>query len=212
MTDDDRRFYLDWLAEYAMDAGCHIHAYVLMANHVHLLLTPETSNAAGRMMKRLGQRYVQYFNRTWKRSGTLWEGRFRLCLAQDDAYVLACYRYIELNPVRAAMVEHSGEYHWSSYGHNAQGRVAECVTPHADYLGLGPDGPSRQSAYRELFRYRLDPTIADEIRGATNGNYALGTQRFREEVEAALQRRASRGQAGRPRQANPPASGDLFSS
>ena len=97
-TEDDYRFYLDWLHEYALNSGCQIHAYVLMTNHVHLLLTPETAEAAGRMMKRLGQRYVQYINRTYRRSGTLWEGRFRSCLTQEEGYLISCYRYIELNP------------------------------------------------------------------------------------------------------------------
>lgn len=206
VTDDDCRFYLEWLDEYAEQAGCRIHAYALMSNHVHLLVTPDSHDAASTLMKRLGQRYVQYFNRTWKRSGTLWEGRFRSCLAQDDAYVLGCYRYIELNPVRAGMVQHPGEYRWSSYGANAQDRQSSLLTPHSDYLALGGDENTRRQAYRELFRYQLDPGLVDEIREATNGNYALGNERFRRQVEAALQRRATRGRPGRPRKKGGPES------
>lgn len=198
VTDEDRLFYLEWLGEYAAQAGCRIHAYVLMSNHVHLLVTPESVDGPGLLMKRLGQRYVQYFNRTWRRSGTLWEGRFRSCLAQDDAYVLACYRYIELNPVRAGMVAHPGEYRWSSYDANAQGGRSCLLRAHADYLALGGDDTTRRSAYRALFRHQLEPGLLDEIREATNGNYALGDERFRKQVEGSLQCRATRGRPGRP--------------
>ena len=114
-------------------------------------------------MKRLGQRYVQYFNRKWRRTGTLWEGRFRSCLAQDDAYVLACYRYIELNPVCAGMVEHPGAYRWSSYGANAQGAPSSMLTPHADYLSLGGDEETRRRAYRDLFRHELEPGLPQSV-------------------------------------------------
>lgn len=119
-TDEDYRRYLDTLKEQAEKHGCLIHAYVLMTNHVHLLLTPEKEESASLLMKHLGQRYVQYINRTYKRSGTLWEGWFRSCLTQDEAYVLACYRYIELNPVRTNMVSHPRHYRWSSYHVNAE--------------------------------------------------------------------------------------------
>lgn len=149
-----------------------------MSNHVHLLVTPDAADSVAILMKRLGQRYVEYFNRAWRRSGTLWEGRFRSCMAQDDAYVLACYRYIQLNPVRAGMVQHPGEYRWSSYAGNAQGAGSSLLTPHADYVGLGHDEHARQRAYRELFRYQRDPGVVDEIRDATNGNYARGNERF----------------------------------
>ena len=114
-AEEDYRLYLDHLKEQADKYGCAVHAYVLMTNHVHLLLTPEKENSAALLMKNLGQRYVQYINRTYRRSGTLWEGRFRSCLTQTEDYVLACYRYIELNPVRANMVNHPRAYPWSSY-------------------------------------------------------------------------------------------------
>src|SRR5438105_2497922 len=114
-ADDDYAFYVHYLEELAKQFGCAIHAYVLMTNHVHLLLTPEQANSASQLMKHLGQRYVQYVNRSYRRSGTLWEGRFRSCLTQEETYVLACYRYIELNPVRAQMARHPREYRWSSY-------------------------------------------------------------------------------------------------
>jgi putative transposase len=144
-----------------------------MTNHVHLLVSAELGNAPGEMMKALGQRYVQYVNRTYRRSGSLWEGRFRSCPTQAEAYLLACQRYIELNPVRAGMVEHPADYQWSSYQANAQGDGNVLISPHEFYMVLGPDVVHRQAAYRELFRYELDPGLVDEIRHATNGSFAL---------------------------------------
>ena len=198
-TDDDYRFYLDWLHEYAESEGCYIHAYVLMTNHVHLLLTGQDTNSVGQLMKRLGQRYVQYINRTYQRSGTLWEGRYRSCLAQEEHYVLGCYRYIELNPIRAGMVEHPADYRWSSYRINGQDESSRLVTPHELYQQLGETVETRTAAYRELFRYQLDPGLIDEIRKATNGNYVLGTERFEAQVAEMLGRRVTRGSPGRPR-------------
>jgi putative transposase len=198
-VDDDYQRYLEWLRTYASDNGCAIHAYVLMTNHVHLLLSSATAGGVGGMMKRLGQRYVQYVNRTYQRSGTLWEGRFRSCLTQEESYVMGCYRYIELNPVRAGMVEHPGDYRWSSYRANAQGEADDRVQAHACYQALAPDAGNRQAAYRALFRHQLDDGLVDEIRSATNGNYVLGTSRFQDEVANALGRRVTRGRAGRPK-------------
>lgn len=210
-ADEDYRFYLDHLTEQAQKHGCTLHAYCLMTNHVHLLLTPAKADSLGRLMKALGQRYVQYVNRTYRRSGTLWEGRFRSCLLQEEAYVLACYRYIELNPVRACMVEHPADYRWSSYRANAQGEEG-CISPHPLYLALGQQTEERHAAYRELFRYELEPELVDEIRQATNGNFVLGDGRFAAEVERMLGRRVARGKPGRPFKKSPPspASGELF--
>lgn len=198
-ADEDYRFYLDWLTEYAAKTGCRVHAYVLMTNHIHLLLSSDKTEATGSLMKALGQRYVQYVNRTYRRSGTLWEGRFRSCLAQDETYLLTCQRYIELNPVRAGMVTHPGEYRWSSYRANAQGEDDALLCPHPVYMALGVDVASRLAAYRELFRFELDPGLVDEIRRATNGNFALGDARFTDQIATALNRRVTPGLAGRPR-------------
>lgn len=209
-ADEDYRVYLQWLGEYAAKTGCLIHAYILMTNHVHLLISAGHVESAGALLKALGQRYVQYINRSYRRSGTLWEGRFRSCLTQEEIYLLACQRYIELNPVRACMVEHPADYRWSSYRANAQGEPDALLSPHASYQGLGRDATSRQAAYRELFRCELDPGLVDEIRTATNGNYALGNERFAAEVAAALGRRAAPGKSGRPRRMYEPESRGLF--
>lgn len=139
-----------------------------------------------------------------------WEGRYRSCPTQAETYLLACQRYIELNPVRASMVEHPADYRWSSYRANGQGEPNPLVLPHEAYQSLGSDPATRQAAYRELFRHQLDPGMIDRIRQATNGNYALGSQLFGEQVAAALKRRALPGKAGRPKSPPKPQSGELF--
>lgn len=197
-AEEDYQLYLHYLEEFAAKFGCAIHAYALMTNHVHLLLTPQRLDSASLLMKHLGQRYVQYINRVYKRSGTLWEGRFRSCLTHSEEYVLACYRYIELNPVRAGMVSQPQHYRWTSYHANAMGKASSLITPHEEYLRLGRDKEARLEVYRALFKAHLDEETIGQIRSATNGNYALGSERFQREIEAALGQRARRGQAGRP--------------
>ncbi len=197
-AEEDYKFYLYYLAKLSDKFGCSVHAYVLMTNHMHLLLTPAKAESASLLMKHLGQRYVQYMNRTYRRSGTLWEGRFRSCVAQEEDYVLTCYRYIELNPVRAQMVAHPHHYPWSSYRANAKGASSKLIVPHDQYRALGRTEEARRAAYRALFRTDLDPEVVGEIRAATNGNYALGSARFQEDIQVMLGRRVMRGKAGRP--------------
>lgn len=186
---EDRVFYLDLLAEHAQAARCAVHAFVLMTNHVHLLITPETAQGPSRLMNLLGQRYVRAVNRAHGRTGTLWEGRFRSTVAADEAHVLACYRYIELNPVRAGLVEDPRAHPWTSYRANAEGMASRMLTPHPCYLALGPDDSSRRAAYRALFETALPPEMLSRIRNATNANDTLGDDRFRIQVEAMLGRR-----------------------
>lgn len=197
-AEKDYRRYLDDLAELSVRSGCAVHAYALMTNHVHLLLTPARVDSAALLMKHLGQRYVQYINRTYRRSGTLWEGRFRSCLAQSEDYVLACHRYIELNPVRAALVRHPRDYRWSSHAANAEGKAPQWLTAHDQYLALGPTEDARRQAYRELFRAQVDESLVEQIRKATNGNFVLGNERFQAQIATVLKRRVVRAQAGRP--------------
>jgi putative transposase len=198
-AEEDYQYYLHHLKEQAEKFGCCIHAYVLMTNHVHLLLTPEKEDSAALLMKNLGQKYVQYINRKYRRSGTLWEGRFKSCLTQTEDYVLACYRYIELNPVRAGMVNHPREYKWSSYKFNAENIKNEMIKPHEQYLRLDHRADERQIAYRNLFKSYIDQDIDGDIRIATNGNYVLGNNRFKEQIEKALGCRVKRGKPGRPK-------------
>lgn len=197
-TQDDRVRYLRTLEALSRKYGCAIHAYVLMTNHVHLLLTPERSDSASLMMKYLGQRYVHYFNRRYARSGTLWEGRFRSCIVSDETHLLSCYRYIELNPVRAGMVRFPDDFAWSSYRANALGVPSRLIVPHHCFERLGMTDQERRANYRDLIRTSLDRASIDEIRQATNGNFALGGEGFLRHVEGALNIRATRGRPGRP--------------
>ncbi len=162
------------------------------------LLTPDKPDSCSLLMKHLGQRYVQYINKTYRRSGTLWEGRFKSCLIQEDTYFLSCSRYIELNPVRASMVNDPSDYPWSSYRTNGLGEPQALLTPHHLYRQLSSTDKKRQTAYRKLFKAHLTAEIVNDIREATNGNYALGNSRFKDEIETMLKRRARRGKPGRP--------------
>ncbi len=199
-TGEDNRYYLQTLQEQSEKYRCAIHAYVLMTNHVHLLITPEEKTSASLMMKHLGQRYTQYINKTYRRSGTLWEGRFKSCLAQVEQYILACYRYIELNPVRAGMVHDPADYPWSSHAYNAYGKTDTLISPHEIYQQLGNTPEEQRNHYRSLFQICLPRETLDNIRQATNGNYALGNDRFRDEIEQQLNRRATPRKAGRPKE------------
>jgi putative transposase len=164
----DYRTYLRYLRDYAFEFGCAVHAYCLMTNHVHLLLTPASARACAQLMKHVGQCYVQTFNMAHGRSGTLWEGRFNSCLVPTEGYVLACYRYIELNPVRAGMVSAPERYAWSSYGVNADRTEDALITRHAALEVVGSD-------YRSLFDVPLESAVVEEIRKATRGGKRLGT-------------------------------------
>lgn len=171
--DADYLVYLSHLRQLSEKYECAVHAYCLMTNHVHLLLTPSAGDACTGLMRDLGQRYVQYFNGRHARTGTLWEGRFRSCIVESAHYVTACYRYIELNPVRAAMVHHPSAYLWSSHAANSGMRSEPLVQPHSEYMALGTHAESRRTAYRALFDFALDATVQQAIRDATNGGYPL---------------------------------------
>ena len=158
-----------------------------MTNHVHLLLTPRAADACALLMRSLGQRYVQYFNRRYARSGTLWEGRFRSCLVDSASYVLACYRYIELNPVRAGMVTRASDYRWSSHEGNAGRGSNKLITPHAEYLALGS-----KTAYLGLFDTGDDAAFLAAVRDATNGGFALVGESVRSRLPAEIQQRLAR--------------------
>jgi|SRR5688572_24518022 len=176
-SDGDRLAYLRLLLEYSRLARCSVHAYCLMTNHVHLLVTPSEPDGCGHLMKSVGQHYVEHVNRVHGRTGTLWEGRFKSSIAASAKYVLACYRYIELNPVRAGLSKDPGEYQWSSYGCNAQGRPDSLVSAHSAYAGLQETSELRQRAYSSLFDVPLDGESLSEIRSALRTGRALGSAR-----------------------------------
>ena len=177
ISDDDFALYLWVLRDATVRARCAVHAYALMTNHVHLLLTPADSDAPARLMRALGQRYVRYFNDRYRRTGTLWEGRFRSTIVDTDRYFLACSRYIERNPVRAGIVADPGAYYWSSYRRNACGEDDGIITPHLLYTTLGGDDDARRAAYRGLFATEIPAVVAAEIRTAPRGRHTLGMTR-----------------------------------
>ncbi len=190
-ANEDYEFYLEKLKDACDKHDCDLHAYVLMTNHIHLLITPNKIDGLSKVIQMLGRYYVQYFNYTYKRTGTLWEGRYKATLIDSEYYALTCYRYIELNPVRASMVTHPSKYPWSSYHYNAQGNDNSCITPHPLYLSLGYDKQQRQSAYRQLFKSHIKMQTIEEIRFATNKSWVLGNDRFKSIIEQKLKRSVS---------------------
>ena len=196
--DQDMKAYLSWLKEYSVKYKVDIHAWVLMTNHVHLLCTPNEGGGLSKMMQSLGRSYVRYFNYSYARSGTLWEGRFKSCLVQDEKYLLEVYRYIELNPVRAKMVDDPSDYSWSSYAANALGVESDLQTQHAIYKGLALNKSDRLIAYRSLFEAHVSNELLTEIRTCVNRSLALGDNRFKQEIEALTKQRVTARKVGRP--------------
>lgn len=188
IRDEDYRFYLKKLKQACVKHECDIHAYVLMTNHVHLLITPHKKDGISKVIQMLGRYYVQYFNYTYQRTGTLWEGRYKATLIDSEHYALRCYRYIELNPVRADMVEHPAEYPWSSYRFNALQNEDELVIPHALYKSLGGTNKKRCLAYRALFDVELGKETVEEIRQATNKSWVPGSNYFKDKIQCRINR------------------------
>ncbi|MBI5462403.1 MAG: transposase [Gammaproteobacteria bacterium] len=188
----DYRLYLDSLRLAAERAGCAVHAYVLMTNHVHLLVTPGAAASLSQLMQSVGRRYVRYVNGIYKRTGTLWEGRFKSAVVDSDRYLLTCMRYIEMNPVRAGMVGTPEAFRWSSYGRNALGRADGIITPHRLYEALGDSLSARNAAYRGLFHASAEIEDLATIRSGTETGAPIGNDRFRAEIAAMLSRRVER--------------------
>ena len=202
LDDGDRLRYLTLLRELLMDTGVRLHAYVLMDNHVHLLATPQAQGDVGRMMQRLGRRYVGSFNARHGRTGTLWEGRYKASLVDSGHYMLACYRYIELNPVRARMIDDPAAYRWSSCAANLGRGPHSDLSPHPAWLALGCTRRDRTRAYRRLLDEAIsDETLAD-IRLYLQQQRAWGRDDFRAMVEARTQRFAGTRPPHRPRKAS----------
>lgn len=200
-TGRDYLAYLEWLEDACRRFEVAVHAYVLMTNHVHMLLTPSDDTGVSRVMQSLGRRYVQYFNRSHGRTGTLWESRHRASLVEADAYLLSCYRYIELNPVRANMVSKAADYHWSSHRHNAGILHDSVVTEHQLYESLGGDRENRTWRYRTLFERPPDPQELSAIRQGSQFSTPIGSESFKRELERRLGVSFVRQNRGRPRKA-----------
>lgn len=196
---EDYQYYLQELEAAANANDTKLHAYVLMTNHVHLLITPMTEHAISHCMQDLGRKYVKYINATYQRTGSLWEGRYKASLVDSDAYLLSCMRYIELNPVRAGMIEHPGDYRWSSFACNAHGVTNSLLAAHPLYQSLGATEERRQQAYRELFCSDLSPDQLHIIRAALNQELVLGRDDFKDKIAQMTQRQTRRGKNGRPR-------------
>jgi putative transposase len=196
---NDCERYRDLLAEITVAHALPVHAYVLMGNHVHLLVTANEANSLARAMRLLNQRYVAAFNRRHRRTGPLCEGRFRSCLVDSERYLLSVYRYIELNPVRAAMVDSAEKYPWSSAIANLGLARDACVVPHAVYLSLGPDPMARAQAYGDLVSSGVSERDLRMIRAHMQQERVLGERRFVEMIEKTLNRPVALRQRGRPR-------------
>lgn len=197
-AEEDYHCYLHWLQKSAADWDCAIHAYVLMTNHVHLLITAERPDGPAKLMQSLGRRYVQYVNRAYKRSGSLWEGRYKSSAVQAETYLFTCMRYIELNPVRAGMVTDPAHYRWSSYRHNGLGQADDRLTSHPLYQSLGREAEERLGSYRALFRSELDDDAISDIRLALAQSQPLGDDCFTERICAKVGVRRTQTRRGRP--------------
>jgi putative transposase len=198
-ADRDRAFFLKVLAESASRYEMQVHAYCLMTNHIHLLVTPMASDALSRTMRRLGSIYASFINKRYERTGSLWGGRFRSCLVDTERYFLVCQRYIELNPVRAGIVATAGDYQWSSYRYNGHGAPSQILTPHDTYVALGTTGRQRRANYRALFAEAMNADELQLVRDSLQHNHVLGSNRFKGRMETMLARKLSTGKQGRPR-------------
>lgn len=196
--DEDYAVFLGWLREAARQFKVAIHAYVLMPDHVHLLLSPQDQTGLGRMMQWVGRYYVPYFNAKYQRAGTLWQGRYRATIVESEQYLLPCSRYIELNPVRAGLASTPAEYAWSSYAHHAGTKPDPVITDHAIYWALGNTPFDREAAYQRLMDRRPD---ADEVLAMTDAvlkGWPLGSDKFKSSLEKQASRRVTPAKRGRP--------------
>ena len=197
--DTDYQMYLSLVAEACERYGSAVHTYVLMTNHVHLLATPEDEQSLSRVMQYIGRHFVPYINKKYCRSGTLWEGRFRASTIDSSNYLLACYRYIEMNPVRAGMVDTPGEYAWSGFHRNALGETDKLITPHGEYLNLGSAPSTRTQNYRLLFDHPVSNLELKTIRDFVQSGTPLGSSQFQEKVEMMLSINVGKVGRGRPK-------------
>jgi len=197
--DNDRTAFLRYLRQSARSSESEVHAFVLMTNHVHVLATGRRAGSLSRFMQAVGRRYAQYVNRVHERTGTLFEGRFRSSLVDCERYFFTCMRYIELNPVRAGLVEDAGNYVWSSFSHNAGRDTFEWLVERPEYEALGVDKASRAAAYRALFRKPFAQDELEAVRAGIRKGCPIGSADFLGFVEQRLGRCATIGSQGRPR-------------
>ena len=195
----DYREYLKFLKKVADKYECQVHAYVLMTNHVHFLITPSTDKSISLLFQSLGRLYVTYINKTYKRSGTLWEGRHKGNIIDTQTYFLNCMKYIELNPVRANMVRHAADYPWSSYSANALGKTNAILTPHSEYLSLSKNKIERLERYQLLLDSSLQPNVLTDFNKSIQSGTPIGNQSFLDKIENLLKCKVGHMMKGRPR-------------
>lgn len=195
---EDRETMLSLLADNAAKYGVAVHAYVLMDNHFHLLVTPATAEGLPQVMQAIGRRYVQYFNRRHARTGTLWEGRYRSTVLQPERWLLPCMVYLDLNPVRAGEVAQAADYAWSSHSHWLGLRQDKLLTPHALYWALGNTPFAREAAYAALVQAGIGPQDQEALTTSALSGWALGDAKFLQDLQGDTLRRVTRGRAGRP--------------
>lgn len=197
-TPQDHQILLDLLADSAKRFEVDVHAYVLMDNHFHLVLTPRTAEGLPLMMQAVGRRYVRYFNDAQGRTGTLWEGRYRSTVIDAEQYLLACMTYLDLNPVRAGGVVQAADYPWSSYGHYTGQRIDKLITPHPLFWELGNTPFAREAAYAERVQVGINLVQQAALTDAVLSGWALGNADFVESLQKKTTRRVSKAAPGRP--------------
>lgn len=198
-ADQDYLEYLRCLKQAADRYGCQVHAYVLMTNHIHLLITPQRKESIGQLFQGLGRHYVRYINATYQRQGALWDGRHKGSIIQSQTYFLSCMRYIEMNPVRAGMVDHPAKYRWSSFAANALGINNAILQQHDEYLGLGASSHSRQKAYESLFDCDLGSDTLEMLSQSLQSGTPLGNDQFKAQIEAVVGCKVGLIRSGRPK-------------
>ncbi len=198
-SEQDYWEYLRCLKHAADDYGCKVHGYVLMTNHIHLLVSPEDKESIAQLFQGLGRHYVRYINETYRRQGGLWEGRYKGNIIQSQAYLLACMRYIEMNPVRAGMVDHPEKYRWSSYAANALGASNAILSQHEEYINLGVSSEQRQQIYQGLFDDRLESEVIDFLSQSLQSGTPLGNDQFISQIEATMGKKVGCIQPGCPK-------------
>lgn len=197
-TAADYQTMLELLAENARKYDVAVHAYVLMENHFHLLITPQTAEGLPRLMQSVGRRYVRYFNDTHHRTGTLWEGRYRSTLIEADPYVLACMVYFDLNPVRAGVAAQAGDYPWSSHAHYSGQHIDKLISAHSLVWALGNTPFAREAAYTHMVRAGISAVQQQVLTDASLSGWALGSAKFVEDLQKNTPRRLTKSRAGRP--------------
>lgn len=196
---NDYRMYLEFMNESAEENECAIHAYGLLPNHVPVLCTPQRPDGVSKMMQAIGRRYAYAYNHTHRRTGALWDGRYKACLVEPSRYVLASYRFVETQPTRTGYAAQPDAYRWSSYPAHISGEVDRVILDHWVYQNLGTARAERASAYQDIFRFPLSKSLLDEVEHALQHCLVLGSERFKDDIGQKLSARVRLGQPGRPR-------------